>query len=334
MDWEQQCVKLCGRILVLALILRLASMGVFTPVGQALASREAISLLLYLQTGRVLRFQEDLPKPPEEQKIPEETKTAGNDRKQAEFSGEEADLIRITDRPGYEPDIERLLLEPLDWNLEGMAPKVLILHTHATECYTHGEGERYELSGEYRTLEEEYNMLCLGALVARRLEEAGIPVIHDRDLHDYPDYNSAYAHAASSTEEILEEYPSIELILDLHRDAADTAYGQMVTACSIGSETAAQLMFVVGTDAGGLNHPDWKENLSVALKLYVLLERENPGICRPLLLTAQRYNQHLGNRALLVEIGAAGNTLREAELAAEALARAVAELQYGTVLPG
>ena len=334
MDWERQCMKLCGRILVLALILRLVSMGVFAPVGQAMVSPEAISLFLYFQTGRILRFQEEPGELPGKPEIPDETETAGSQKRPAEFSPDEADLIQITDRPGCEPDTEHLLLEPLEWTLEGTEPKVLILHTHATECYTHGEGESYELSGEYRTLEEAYNMLCLGTLVARRLEEVGIPVIHDRNLHDYPDYNSAYAHAASSTEEILEEYPSIELILDLHRDAADTAYGQMVTACSIGSETAAQLMFVVGTDAGGLDHPDWEDNLSLALKLYALLERENPGICRPLLLTAQRYNQHLGNRALLVEIGAAGNTLREAELAAEALARAVVELQYGTVLPG
>ena len=334
MDWERQCMKLCGKMLILAVAIRLVSAGAFAPVGQALASREALSLFLYLQTGRVLRFQEDLPEAAGIQETTGETKPAAGDSPQAEFTGTDAALLQITDRPGCEPDLEELLLEPLEWELEGTEPKVLILHTHATECYTQAEGEAYELSGEYRTLEEDYNMLCLGSLVARRLEEAGIPVIHDRNLHDYPDYNSAYAHAASSTEEILEEYPSIELVLDLHRDAADTAYGQMVTACSIGSETAAQLMFVVGTDAGGLSHPDWERNLSLALKLQVLLERENPGICRPLLLTTQRYNQHLGNRALLVEIGAAGNTLREAELAAEALARAVIGLQYGTVLPG
>ena len=127
----------------------------------------------------------------------------------------------------------------------------------------------------------------------------------------------------------LEAYPSIRLVLDLHRDAAETSFGQLVTQCAIGSETAAQLMMVVGTDASGLEHPAWQENLSLALKLQALLERQNPGICRTLNLNRNRYNQHLGHRALLIEIGAAGNTLPEAALAAEALARAIIELRYG-----
>jgi stage II sporulation protein P len=89
-------------------------------------------------------------------------------------------------------------------------------------------------------------------------------------------------------------------------------------------------MFVVGTDAGSLSHPEWEENLSLALKLQILLERENPGICRNLNLTANRYNQHLGDYALLIEIGAAGNTLSQAALAAEELARAIIALKHGS----
>ena len=105
----------------------------------------------------------------------------------------------------------------------------------------------------------------------------------------------------------------------------------MVTECSIGSQRAAQLMMVVGTDAGGLDNPGWQDNLALALKLQVTLERQNPGICRNLNLTYHRYNQHLGDYALLVEIGAAGNTLAEARLAAEALAQAVIRLSRGSL---
>ena len=115
------------------------------------------------------------------------------------------------------------------------------------------------------------------------------------------------------------------MVLDLHRDAADTAAGQLVTRCSIGGETAAQLMFVVGTDTR-LKHPGWERNLSLALKLQVLLEQENPGLCRDLNLTKNRYNQHLGPYALLVEVGAAGNTLGQAKLAARELGEAIARL--------
>jgi stage II sporulation protein P len=201
---------------------------------------------------------------------------------------------------------------------------VLILHTHTTESFAQTE-DRYEESSPYRTLDPGHNMIALGDIVADILTQAGIGVIHDRQFHDYPSYNGSYNHAAASTKAYLDQYPTIELILDLHRDAADTPTGQMVTACSVGGEKAAQLMFVLGTDKR-LNHPDWEKNLSLALKLQVLLEKENPGICRDLTLSQNRYNQHLGNTALLIEIGAAGNTLDQAKLAARELGEAITKL--------
>lgn len=327
MNWERNCIRLCAGMLALSALLRLTASGFFAPMGRMLGSPEAVSFFLSLHTGRVVRAA--LPQttvPPEQEQPPD---PSPQKKILPTFSPEEAELIPITWNCGYRPEIGELLTRELDWSLSGEGPTVLILHTHGTEAYTATDDTSYEASGAYRTLDEERNMLCLGELVARRLEEAGIGVIQDRNLHDYPDYNSAYANSAASAEEILGQHPTIRLVLDLHRDAADTAYGQMVTECAIGSERSAQLMLVVGTDAGGLSHPQWQENLSLALKLQVLLEREHPGICRPLNLTSHRYNQHLGDRALLVEIGAAGNTLDEAYLAAEALARAIIALKDG-----
>ena len=117
--------------------------------------------------------------------------------------------------------------------------------------------------------------------------------------------------------------------MDLHRDAADTPTGQMATKCTINGQSAAQLMFVLGTDKR-LNHPDWEKNLSLALKLQILLEKGAPGICRDQTLSKNRYNQQLGDYALLIEIGAAGNTLAEAALATEKLAEAIIALRFGT----
>jgi stage II sporulation protein P len=315
-------------MLVCTLLFRLAVAGVFSPMGQLLRTPEAISFFLYLQTGRALRLEQDSVFPPI-RFSPAETRPAPPVPDKPHFRPEEAAELPVYNRCGVAPDLAKLLTEPLDWDLTG-GPSVLILHTHGTECYSPGPADDFQESSPYRTLDEDYNMLCLGALVARRLEEAGIGVIHDTALHDYPSYNDAYANAAASTRDYLEQYPTVRLILDLHRDAADTPYGQMVTQCSVGSETAAQLMFVVGTDAGSLSHPEWEENLSLALKLQILLERENPGICRNLNLTANRYNQHLGDYALLIEIGAAGNTLSQAALAAEELARAIIALKHGS----
>ncbi len=304
-----------------AVLVRLGAGGAFAPVGQVLGQPAVASFLVYLQTGRMVRLSMDAPLPvvtvPEQRSSP------------VFFEAEDAEAVDIQYNCDYRPDLAELLTQPLDWDLTGEAPSVLILHTHATECYTKSAGEDFEESGDYRTLDEGYNLVSLGKLVAERLEDAGISVLHDTQFHDYPSYNGSYDHAAAATQAALAQYPSIRLVIDLHRDAADTAYGQMVTKCAIGEDTGAQLMFVVGTDEGPLEHPDWRENLSLALKLQVLLERENPGICRKMNLTYNRYNQHLGDYALLVEVGAAGNTLDEAKLAAAELADAIIRLKNG-----
>ena len=300
MDWERRCMRLCAGVLMLAVVLRLWAGGALVPIGRALQSDEAASFLLYLQTGRVVRLAPE-PDGPEMFQIPDPVaKIAG-------FSAEDLELVELSDEPGLGPDLCALLTAPVELPLNDGQPRVLILHSHTTESFRQ-TADRYEESSAYRTLDPGHNMIALGELVAEILESAGIGVIHDRDFHDYPSYNGAYSHAAASTQAYLEEYPTIELILDLHRDAADTPTGQMATSCTVGGEKAAQLMFVLGTDKR-LNHPDWEQNLSLALKLQVLLEKENPGICRDLTLSKNRYNQHLGAYALLIEIGAAGNTL-------------------------
>lgn len=309
MDWEQRCIRLCAGMILFAILLRLWTAGALTPVGRALESPETASFFLYLQTGRVVRYAPAEP-------VTEPTAPAPV-RSAPVFSAEDADF---TDIDGA----AELLTAPLDLNLTGEGPRVLILHTHTTESFTQTD-ERYEQTSPYRTLDPGHNMIALGEIVAQTLQEAGIEVLHDTAFHDYPSYNGSYPHAAEATKAYLEQYPTIELILDLHRDAADTPTGQMATKCSIGGESAAQLMFVLGTDQR-LNHPDWERNLSLALKLQVLLERENPGICREVSLSKNRYNQHLGKYALLVEIGAAGNTLDQAKLAARELGEAIAQL--------
>ena len=317
MDWDQRCIRFCAGLVFSAMALRLCAGGALIPLGQAVTNPEAASFLLYLHTGRVVRAAPELtyrtPDPPATEPDPGTPLT---------FSPEDAAAISIDNATALHPDTGALVGMDLDLDLRGDEPTVLILHSHTTESFT---GGGYAETSPYRTLDPEYNMTALGALVAEVLEEAGIGVIHDTAFHDYPSYNGAYTHAAQSTKSYLEQYPSIRLILDLHRDAADTPSGQLATACSLKGEKAAQLMFVLGTDER-LKHPDWERNLSLALKLQTILEREHPGLCRDLNLTRNRYNQHLGELALLVEIGAAGNTLDEAKLAARELAEAIVRL--------
>lgn len=320
MDWEQRCMRLCAGVLVFAVVLRLLAAGALLPVGQALGTPEAASFLLYLQTGRVVRMATA-------ETVPEvHTLQAPGEspRSTRIFSAEDLALVELSDEPELSPDLETLVTQPLELDLTGEGPRVLILHSHTTESFTQ-TGARYVETSPYRTLDPGHNMIALGNIVAEILEDAGIGVIHDTEFHDYPSYNGSYSHAAASTRAYLEKYPTIELILDLHRDAADTPTGQMATSCTIGGQSAAQLMFVLGTDKR-LKHPEWEENLSLALKLQILLEKENPGICRDLTLSKNRYNQHLGKYALLVEIGAAGNTLDQCKPAARELGEAIVQL--------
>ena len=90
-------------------------------------------------------------------------------------------------------------------------------------------------------------------------------------------------------------------------------------------------MLVVGSDAGGLSHPHWQENMALAVKLHAQLEKNCPGICRPISFRSQCFNQDLSPGALLVEVGAAGNTRAEALLATEQLAQGILALAHGTV---
>ena len=230
----------------------------------------------------------------------------------------------------YRPDTKGLLLQKLSWNLTGSKPTVLIVHTHGTEAYTRTSDTYYDGHAAYRTTDDRYNMISLGDELTRLLEEAGIKVIHDRTAFDYLDYDNAYAKSRAAVQKHLKENPSIKLVLDLHRDAMQNADGsQYVTSATVNGQASAQLMFVVGTDAGGEKHPNWKNNLGIAEKLNVLMEKDEDGICRPIKLRSKRYNQDLAAGALIVEVGTAGNTHTQAMNAIPVLADAIVALAKG-----
>ena len=244
------------------------------------------------------------------------------------FSAADADGVElygtnITADPGD------LLEKPLQWDLTGDGPTVLIYHSHATESYTPSPGEDYAESSAFRTLSEDYNMVSIGSRVAELLEAGGVGVIHDRQLHDYPSYNTSYNSSRESIQEYLEQYPTIRLMLDLHRDASGDNNNQMTTSATVNGEKSAQLMLVVATGTSARPVPGWQDNLALGLKLHVQLERLAPGICRYVNLRSSRFNQDLSPGALLVEVGAAGNTHPEALTAAEVLAEAILELSKG-----
>lgn len=237
--------------------------------------------------------------------------------------------VEVKNTSGKAPDIPALLTAPLEWSLAGDHPTVLILHSHTSESYERGTLS-YAETAAYRTLDEGYNMLAVGDRVAQRLEDAGIGVIHDREFHDYPSYNSAYSSARKSIQAQLKAHPGIMLVLDLHRDAAEEDGQQLPTAITVEGQPCAQLMTVLGVGRNGLPNERWKENLSLALKLQVQLERTTPGITRPISLRPQRFNQDLAPYTLLIEMGSAGDTLEQALRAADLLAAGILSLENGS----
>jgi len=332
MDHQRFILRTSAAVIAFAIILRLIGGGFFAPVGQLLENPGLWSLLLYRQTGRAVRLPPEMDAPPPQATLPEDPTPPAQDEEVLlpVFSPEDMQNVQVMYSCSYRPDLEMLLQQKLQWDLTGQGPKVLIVHTHATESYTQSPGQSYQEEVAYRTLDERYNMVSIGDEVARVLEAGGIGVVHDRTYHDYPSYNDSYGNARESIAQKLAQYPSIELVLDIHRDAADGADGtQLKTHGAVGGQPSSQLMVVVGTDASGNHHPNWQTNLALGLKLSAALERADPGLTRPISLRSERFNMDMTPGSLLIEVGAAGDTHDQAMLAANALARGILALAKG-----
>lgn len=216
--------------------------------------------------------------------------------------------------------------EPFAAVLTDEEPQILILHTHGSEGYTPAPGTEVVWSGDYRTTDTRYNVVKVGDEMAAVFGEAGISVLHDRTLYDYPSYSGAYDRALSAIQSYLAQYPSIRFILDVHRDAIEDGQGNQYKVVSPveGVGASAQMTLVVGSDGSGLTHPDWMENLRLAVAIQQDVLTEYPTLMRPLLLRNSRYNQHATTGSLLVEVGAAGNSPEEAALAGRLFAQRMA----------
>ena len=177
-------------------------------------------------------------------------------------------------------------------------------------------------------LEHPPGVVRVGDEIAEVFEEAGISVLHDRTLYDAAGYNDAYDRAETSIQAYLEKYPSIHFVLDIHRDAIEDSQGNQYKVVSAieGEGTAAQLTLVMGSDGSCLPHGHWQENLKLAVLLQQNLLEDYPTLMRPMYLRNSRYNEHATTGSLLVEVGAAGNSLDEALYAARLFAENMVEV--------
>lgn len=226
-------------------------------------------------------------------------------------------------------DLGSYLHADLPFEYEDTAePQVLIVHTHATESYmTEDLGYYYE-SFYPRDTDDNYNVVRVGEAITEKLEQSGIAVIHCAEHHDEPQYLGAYDNSAESINYYLNEYPSIKIVLDIHRDSITTEEGEKIKPTFVyNNKKAAQIMIMCGNDNYGYyDFPDWEENMSLAVKLQSTAETKFPGMTRPLYFGNFMYNMNLAPGSLLIEIGTDANTLDEAVYSGEMLGEVIADV--------
>lgn len=224
-------------------------------------------------------------------------------------------------------EIEEAISKPPAFTIENTdEPQVLIMHTHTTESYLPFTGDYYDKTYSSRSTDNSQNMVAVGNKIEEELKKAGISVIHDTTQHDYPSFNGAYDRSAVTVQNYLKKYPSIKVVLDVHRDAIVS--GDTVTApvAEVNGKTAAQVMIVNGCANENINYPNFFQNLSFSAALENQMEGDYPGLTRPVLFDYRKYNQHMTTGSILLEVGGHGNTLEQATYSGELIGSSLGKL--------
>ncbi len=230
----------------------------------------------------------------------------------------------INNATGYTPNTAELIEKQLGGDHQPLSskngPVVLIIHTHGTEAYSENGAISFPADAQNyaRTSDTEKNVVAVGKALADELIKNGIPTAHCTVLHDSIQYKDSYSRAEETIKKYLVEYPTIKLVIDVHRDSIVKSSGEVVRpVAERREEAAAQVMCVVGSSWAGEECPNWENNLSLALKLRKELNSECENICRPVYLKGNTYNQEIAPYSLLLEVGSQGNSLEEAVISAK-----------------
>lgn len=245
--------------------------------------------------------------------------------------GNKDNKIALRNETDYAIDVDGLLQKKLEFNMSTGGPKVLIVHTHTSESYAPSPAFNYTPTDTGRTEDTRFNVVRVGDEIEQTLKAHGINVIHDKQLNDYPSYNGSYTKTMGVINSYLEKYPTIEVVLDVHRDYTERDDGtQLKPVTQINGKKTAQLMFVVGTDAMGLEHPNWKHNLAFALQINQRMNAQYPMLARCVNIRTERFNQHATKGSMILEVGSNSNTLDEAIPTGQYVGTVIAEVLNGT----
>lgn len=242
----------------------------------------------------------------------------------------------------YEPDEDSLLSDGLTYATReytsamygASAPLVLVIHTHGTEAYTAEGVTECSVDEGFRSPDTAENVVAVGSAFCEVLEKCGIKTLHCTEMFDSESISTAYDSSAAAVRAYLAEYPSIEYVFDIHRDALLSSEGEyLAPTFSYGNDSVAEVMLVIGTDAAGAYHPAWERNLTFALDLQSHMLSSYPKMARGYNLRTASFNQQLSSGFLLVEIGSCANTLAEAKRAAGLFALTLYETIEGAAAP-
>lgn len=238
-------------------------------------------------------------------------------------------VISVNNRTDYTFNADALLKEPLNITLSGDSPSILIIHTHSSEAYMPDGNDKYQASDPYRTEDKNFSIIRVGDELGNAFSKNDISFLHDRNIYDYPSYQGAYNRSYESIQSYLKKYPSIKMVIDLHRDAIEAADGSVFkTIAQVGDTTCSQVLLVVGTNASGLVHPNWRENFKLALHIQKEMNTLYPSLAKPIELSQYRYNQQATTGSMIVEIGCTGNTLQESLTAVRYFADAASKVLH------
>ena len=240
--------------------------------------------------------------------------------------------IYLKNETSYSVDIGNLMKTLPKVGFSSSGPQVLIIHTHGSEAYAPTSGSKYVPEDNDRTTDKNYNVVRVGDELANLLEKNGIKTVHLREMYDTPTYNGSYNRSLAAIEAQLKKTPSICMVIDLHRDAMIAKDGtKYKTVANIDGKKLAQIMFVVGTNEGGLKHDGWRDNLRLVTFLQKNLIEKYPSLMRPINIRQERFNQHETKGSMLIEVGTSGNTLDEAlgsiKLFGQVLADSIKDLE-------
>lgn len=245
----------------------------------------------------------------------------------AEYNGI---YLRNTTQNHNEIDIAKYLNKKVQASVDKSEPAVLIYHTHTSETYELLDRDFYTNERSTRSDNSAENMVRVGEEICKVLESNGYKTIHDKTVYDET-LSGAYDRARANISKILKENPSIQVVLDIHRDSIYLKDGTRIkTVSQINGEKVAQIMITTGCEDGNVtDFPNWEKNLTFALNLQQSLVREAPSLMRPLTLAGRKYNMDLMPCALHIEIGTDANTLTEAVNSATIFGEALSKLLKG-----